>query len=485
MKKLLIVIFCLISINCQKKENHPLSISGKISNYSKEYLIIGRDTTGIGLKTSIDSIKLDQEGSFHFVPQRKFKSNPILILDTPETTRINLSKFIVDPIEFNFDLSWDDSLSISGNQAPFVQYQQDQQEYWKNIYEDFSNRHPVLSQSDNQKEEYHIIQDTITQLRIAFLEDYFEGLEIENQSEFIDYEKNSLIYSNLFYRMSGQKKEIIKKLSFYRESADSPSLSFSDQVDFSKKSLFTIYYYREFIIDFLMNDVRLHSSDGNISSYEFFLKEGLKRIDVWFKNPETNSLAKVIFINDLLSKAKIFKAQIDINEFRNIVKDLEKEPLVNNYLPILNEAIEELKLSMSKISPGNKAPEFNLVYKNDETFTSSDISEKIIIIDVWASWCQPCIAAFPKWNNLVLKNQNDNIEFLTISVDDTKEKWKRGMEKYSLEGSHLYAGEGGFKSVFAKDYNIKALPHYIAIDENGRILTVTSSFSDISKISLK
>ncbi len=354
------------------------------------------------------------------------------------------------------------------------------------IYEDFARRHPVLAQSDNQKEEYHLIQDTITQLRISFLENYFEGLQIKNQSEFIEYEKNSLIYSNLFYRMSGQEKEIIKNLSFYNESTnDSLSLTFSDQVDFSKKSLFTVDFYREFIIDFLMNDIRLHSSDDNVSSYEFFLNKGLKRIDVWFKTPETNSLAKVIFINDLLLKAKIFNAQVDVNEIRRTIKDLEKDPLVNNYLPILNEAFDDLKQSMSKLSTGSKAPEFNLVDKNDQTFTFSDTSEKIVIIDVWASWCKPCIAAFPKWNNLVLRNQNNNnIEFLTISVDDTKERWKKGMEKHSLEGIHLYAGEGGFKSVFAKDYNIKALPHYIAIDENGRILTVTSSFSDISKISL-
>ncbi len=129
MKKLLIIIFCFIFINCQKRESQSLSISGEISNYPKNYLIFGRDTTGVGLKTSIDSIKLDQEGKFRYVPQRKFKSNPIIVFDTPQPTRINLSKFLVDPINFNFDLTQIDSLTISGNQAPFVQYYQDQKKY--------------------------------------------------------------------------------------------------------------------------------------------------------------------------------------------------------------------------------------------------------------------------------------------------------------------------------------------------------------------
>lgn len=70
MKKLILIMLSLIFINCQKKEGQSVSISGEVSNYPKNYVIVLRDTTGLGLKTIIDSVELDQYGKFHFVTQK-------------------------------------------------------------------------------------------------------------------------------------------------------------------------------------------------------------------------------------------------------------------------------------------------------------------------------------------------------------------------------------------------------------------------------
>ena len=487
MKKLILLFLSYFFINCQPKEQ-PLSITGEVSNYTEDYVIFAQDTTGFGLKTIIDTVELAQDGKFNLVTPARFKSDPIILFDLPQPFRLSFSKFVTEPIVFDLDVSAVDSLTIYGKQAPFIQYHQDQEKYWIHIYEDMAMRHPVLAKSDNQKEEYHKIQDTVTQMRISFLEDYFQGLKMENVDHFIEFEKNSLIYSNLFYRMSGQATEIIKKLSFYQDSSkdDFETLTYSDQVNFSDPALFQIPFYRKFIIDFLMNDVRLNSADDHPSTYEYFLISGIDRINIWFKTPETRSLAQVIFINDLLSNAIIFNAQINVDRFRKRIDELEEDPLAYQYVPVLKDVLSNLENSMAKLSIGKKAPDFNLIDEHDEFFSLSDATDKIIFIDVWASWCAPCISAFPKWNNLVLKNQdNKKTEFLTISVDENPELWEKGLEKYSLKGKNLYAGMGAFKTGFALDYNIKALPHYIAIDNNGRILSVTPSFDEIEQIALK
>lgn len=483
MKKL-IIILSLLFINCQEKENQPFSLKGEISNYPKDYLILVQDTTGFGLSTKIDSIKINKNGQFYLSQDENFYSNAFLIFENNKPFRITLSKYLVEPINIAINNSKPDSIIITGEQAPFVQYYLDQQNYWRKIYAEMANRHPVLANRNNQKLEYHRIQDTITKLRIEFLENYFKSLQIENQSQFIDFEKKSLIYSNLYYRMSGQEKEIIERLEFYNHPKEnSTKLTYSDKVVFTDKSLFSINSYREFTFDFIMNDIRIHNPNGNQSSYEYYLLKGLDRIDKWFTDTHTNSIEKVIFINELISKAEIFNAKINIDTFSIVIDNLEKNPLAANYLPILNENLRQLEESTNQLSPGDKAPNFQLLDRDGNYYRLSDIKNKTVLIDVWASWCRPCISSFPKWNDLVQENRkNKNIVFLAVSIDDKKERWKKGLEKYDLNGIQLFAGNGGFNSDFAKEFKIKALPKYIAIDSIGNIISFSPSFADFKKI---
>ncbi len=110
------------------------------------------------------------------------------------------------------------------------------------------------------------------------------------------------------------------------------------------------------------------------------------------------------------------------------------------------------------------------------------MSNKTIIIDVWASWCAPCIASFPKWNALAEKyKDNKNFEFLTVSIDKEAELWKNGLEKHQLEGLKLYAGEKAFDSDFAVNYNISAIPCYIVIDANGKIALLNANFKELEE----
>ncbi|ETN96144.1 TlpA family protein disulfide reductase [Zhouia amylolytica] len=485
MKKIItILIFAFLLMACQI-EKRQFEVKGKVSNNSKDYALFIYDTTGIGISTLIDTVYIDDTGNFT-VKDKHPKSRSSLIFNEEDPIRLAIQNQLNSSIEIDLNVLKPDSIKIHGDQAPMMKYYLDQQEFWSKIFKDKSGKHPEIASGNNQSLIYHKVQDTITNKRIQYLLEYFNNTEILNQEDFINMEKNSLIYENLYYRMSGQKNDLVKQLKFYQEAnADSIDiLTYSDKVSFSDKSLFSNYFYRKFINNVIMDVVRFENPASNHSSYELYLHKGLAVINEWYKDPELNKLQKIIFIDHLISNAITFKNPINIYEFQQRIEILKRSKFANEYLSILEDKLLELDELISKFSKGSKAPDFKLEDREGTLYESSDFKNKVLFIDVWASWCGPCISSFPKWNKLVedySENRND-YEFITVSMDKDRDKWINSLDKLNLKGLKLFAGPKAFNSQFATSFKINALSSYIAIDDKGNIISISSSIGEFEKI---
>lgn len=472
------LIFAFLLSAC-KEEPKKIQISGTVLNNTNAYALFAKDSTGIGLSTVIDTIKIDSEGNFNFESDF-LKSDGLFIFNEKKPFRLWIPKELRTAIKFDLNLLETDSIKIEGKQSDFVKYYIDQQKYWAQTEKTMSDKHPVLASRNTANLDYFTIQDTITNLRINFLEEYFKNKKIQNQEKFIESQKNSLRYSNLYYRMSGQKPKMVEKLKFYGKS--DKNLTYSDNVDLTDKDLFANREYVRFMNDAIMSIVRYENPNSDLSSYELYLNKGFKVIDDLFENNETNQLQKMVFVQHLISSAKIFKESINISEFQKAINKLTNQETKEN-LELVKFELRQVENSMSKFAIGQVAPSFEVENVDGRKFKSSDFENKLILIDVWASWCGPCISSFPKWNKLIKNNSNENeIAFLTVSLDDDSDKWKKALDKRNLDGLKFYAGTGAFDSDFAKSFEIKSLPNYIAIDEKGKILSVSSSINEFEEI---
>lgn len=92
---------------------------------------------------------------------------------------------------------------------------------------------------------------------------------------------------------------------------------------------------------------------------------------------------------------------------------------------------------------------------------------KTILIDLWASWCRDCIVGMPKVK--ALQEEFKDAVFVFLSLDKTKESWKRGIKKYSIEGEHYFVSTG-WKSPFCKAIDLDWIPRYIMVDSSGKIV---------------
>ncbi len=90
---------------------------------------------------------------------------------------------------------------------------------------------------------------------------------------------------------------------------------------------------------------------------------------------------------------------------------------------------------------------------------------KVVVLDFWATWCGPCIAASPTLDELQ-KNNEETLAVLAISgQNDPQEKVRAYVEKNAVAYAHLYDAD---QSVF-KPFESKGIPLVVVMSSDGVI----------------
>ena len=146
--------------------------------------------------------------------------------------------------------------------------------------------------------------------------------------------------------------------------------------------------------------------------------------------------------------------------------------------------LDELKSlsNIELIKVGNQLPEINLPSAKNQLINLNAYRGKYIFINIWATWCSPCLKNIPFYEELIEKHKKENIEFVMISVDDSKEEWQNYVLNNDYKGIHLFANGKQTKPISYFIYRIyeengnitkieHKIPRYILVDPNGIILS--------------
>ena len=132
---------------------------------------------------------------------------------------------------------------------------------------------------------------------------------------------------------------------------------------------------------------------------------------------------------------------------------------------------EKYQSALETVS-GKKSIDFNYENYNGGRTTLKDFAGKLVYIDVWATWCGPCIQEFPHLKTLVDEFSSKDIEFVSVSIDHKKdyEKWRQMVSEKNIGGTHLYDPEG-LGSSFMKAFNVGMIPRFMMLDKEGKIIS--------------
>ncbi|WP_188618597.1 TlpA family protein disulfide reductase [Cloacibacterium rupense] len=138
---------------------------------------------------------------------------------------------------------------------------------------------------------------------------------------------------------------------------------------------------------------------------------------------------------------------------------------------IMSNAFAQKVPSVMKTSFSKEALAQKITDTDGKTTTISKILEKhkgkVLVIDLWASWCRDCLNAMPKAKEL--EEKNTNIDFVFLSLDRNFEAWKKGLEKHNMQNKENYWFNEGWKNNFNNYIDLNWIPRYLVINQKSEI----------------
>lgn len=229
--------------------------------------------------------------------------------------------------------------------------------------------------------------------------------------------------------------------------------SFLQNIDTDDADQLLVPHYHAFLpiyLDFITRlDTSLQISSHNIKKYE--------KIDQLFTENKVKSKLYLQLAEEMISSS--------VDEFHIIYDDFIKK----NIKPELK--VKQLLQGFDNkkhLIKGQKAPDDIFQTMDAGEISFQDFKGKVLYIDVWATWCGPCIREIPYLEKKQEQFKNKDVVFISISVDEERGPWEYMVKDKNLRGQQWYA-PASWQSALAQNYRITGIPRFIIIDREGNI----------------
>ena len=121
--------------------------------------------------------------------------------------------------------------------------------------------------------------------------------------------------------------------------------------------------------------------------------------------------------------------------------------------------------------PGKPAPNLTFTDKNGKQLSLQSFKGQVLLVDIWGTWCAPCIAEMPYLAALQKEyGSPKDVRIMSIACDKKAEKWKTYLASHPTTWhQYLITGEGN--QTLDKVYFCEGIPRFIIIDKQGNIVT--------------
>jgi len=250
------------------------------------------------------------------------------------------------------------------------------------------------------------------------------------------------------------------------------------------EGLYQFFDGTEFAKLYLRPGFKLNVSIDGKRFYETISFKGIGAVenDFLVKKRINDAMTKKSFGGNLPSQDELEKVLDNrLQQAKTVLKNPEFHPhfnklMLDEYEVENNRILEELTTVKAKLSSvaqlsGTPSPNFEYDSNTGNKVTLASLKGKYVYIDIWATWCVPCQVEIPYLQKIEEKYREKNIEFVSISIDNIKdvEKWKTFVAQNKLVGRQLHA-DNDWKSDWIKAFKIDAIPRFILIGPDGKII---------------
>ncbi len=444
MKKNLFLLIAVIIVSCKTTEKNVVLISGVIENPKSEFVVFS------AYEQFQDTAYLDSLNSFSIeIPVEEPVLN-VNLLHGGEYAPMYFEPGMDLTIHLNTE-QFDETLTYEGKGS-------DENSFLigllllaeKNNFKEYDLYRLEVSEFRSQLDSFYRIQkDYLNEKCAGKKEDYFW----KKQSAVLLYRRARILfnYPNYFKYFTG---------------ADSVDLgenydNYLDELELDNSEYLGLTDYIAFLNGYLRKEAGKNFEEAlKRDSTTRYNMSRMNTILTLFSDEKIQNYLLTQSIRGQISFEPLEDIQQDIAFYMENCTDEEKKAEMN-----------ELIAKWEKLAQGQPAPVFDGVDLDGNKVSLTDFIGKYVYVDVWATWCGPCLHEIPYSKKLEADYQDKNIVFICCSIDDDEEAWRKMVIEDELAGVHILE-EGAWESPIIKDYMISGIPTYLLIDREGNIITV-------------
>lgn len=171
--------------------------------------------------------------------------------------------------------------------------------------------------------------------------------------------------------------------------------------------------------------------------------------------------------NALNLKGKTFKYPRDERKTTNYRAAILVFLAVSSLLIIFTLEQNNSYLKFSPLKTGLPAPDFMFPGLDGKMVSLSDYQGHVVLVNVWATWCPPCVDEMPSMERLYREFKGEKFEILAVSIDALGEKVVAPfMKKYNLSFPALMDPDGTIKTL----YHTTGVPESFIVDQEGILI---------------
>ena len=140
--------------------------------------------------------------------------------------------------------------------------------------------------------------------------------------------------------------------------------------------------------------------------------------------------------------------------------------------------VAETKVEM--LQPGVMAPDFAMTMRDGKQMKLSDLRGKIVVLDFWATWCGPCVAAMPHVQEIADHYKDQGVVVLASCTSDERSKFDAWVDSKTQDYPNvMFAFDPLEKSAdraSRKLYGVSGIPQQFVIDKDGKVVAEVGGY---------